>query len=145
MPSTEDSSWSCAEPIRTILRGTFVTRIRPEKPDTSGWDTFRTCHWPMHGNAPRMCRPGIHLGADPRAEENARKAVPTLTEFMEGQYFPHVATRKRTAAKDEEYYRLRLKAAFGHRRLNQITRREVRCFIPGFATRDSPPPPAITT
>jgi integrase len=71
---------------------------------------------------------GIRLGADPRAEENARKAVPTLTEFMEGQYFPHVATRKRTAAKDEEYFRLRLKAAFGHRRLNQITRREVQLF-----------------
>ena len=73
----------------------------------------------------------IQLGADPRAEEKAKKAVPTLTEFMEEQYFPHVATRKRTAAKDEEYYRLRLKAAFGHRRLNQITRREVQLFHSG--------------
>jgi hypothetical protein len=44
------------------------------------------------------------------------------------QYFPHVATRKRTAAKDEEYFRLRLKAAFGHKRLNQITRREIQLF-----------------
>ncbi|MEN8108473.1 MAG: site-specific integrase [Pseudomonadota bacterium] len=70
----------------------------------------------------------IQLGADPRAEENARKAVPTLTEFMEDQYFPHVATRKRTAAKDEEYYRLRLKTAFGNKRLNQIRRREVQLF-----------------
>ena len=73
----------------------------------------------------------IQLGADPRAEDAARKAVPTLTEFMEGQYFPHVATRKRTADKDEEYFRLRLKAAFGHRRLNQITRREVQLFHSG--------------
>ena len=73
----------------------------------------------------------IQLGADPRAEDAARKAVPTLTEFMEEQYFPHVATRKRTAAKDEEYFRLRLKAAFGHRRLNQITRREVQLFHSG--------------
>jgi integrase len=44
---------------------------------------------------------------------------------MEEQYFPHVRTRKRTAAKDEEYYRLRLEAAFGRKRLNQITRREI--------------------
>ena len=73
----------------------------------------------------------IQLGADPRAEDAARKAVPTLTEFMEEQYFPHVATRKRTAAKDEEYFRLRLKSAFGHRRLNQITRREVQLFHSG--------------
>ena len=80
---------------------------------------------------------GIRLGADPRAEENAKKAVPTLTEFMEGQYFPHVATRKRTAAKDEEYFRLRLKAAFGHRRLNQITRREVQLFHSGLRDEES--------
>jgi integrase len=70
----------------------------------------------------------IQLGADPRAEENAKKAVPTLTEFMEDMYFPHVRTRKRTAAKDEEYYRLRLQAAFGHKRLNQIRRREIQLF-----------------
>ena len=70
----------------------------------------------------------ISLGADPRAEENAKKAVPTFSQFMEEQYFPHARTRKRTAAKDEEYYRLRLEAAFGRKRLNQITRREIQLF-----------------
>jgi hypothetical protein len=70
----------------------------------------------------------IQLGADPRAEEDAKKAVPTFSEFMEDMYFPHVRTRKRTAAKDEEYFRLRLKAAFGNKRLNQIRRREVQLF-----------------
>lgn len=73
----------------------------------------------------------IRLGADPRAEDDARKAVPTLTEFMETMYFPHVRTRKRTAAKDEEYYRLRLKAAYGHKRLNQIRRRDLQLFHSG--------------
>jgi integrase len=70
----------------------------------------------------------IRLGSDPRAEEDAKKDVPTFSEFFEEQYMPHVRTRKRTAAKDEEYYRLRLKAAFGHKQLNQITRREVQLF-----------------
>ena len=70
----------------------------------------------------------IRLGADPRAEENAKKAVPTLADFMQTMYFPHVRTRKRTAAKDEEFYRLRLADAFGHKRLNQISRREIQLF-----------------
>ena len=70
----------------------------------------------------------IQLGADPRAEADAKKAVPTFSDFFEEQYMPHVRTRKRTASKDEEYFRLRLKAAFGHKRLNQISRREVQLF-----------------
>jgi len=70
----------------------------------------------------------ITLGKDPRADEKAKKAVPTFTEFMEDMYFPYARTHKKTAAKDEEYYRLRLKSAFGHKRLNQISRREVQLF-----------------
>ncbi len=73
----------------------------------------------------------IRLGADPRAEENAKKAVPTFTEFMDDMYFPYARTHKKTAAKDEEYFRLRLKSAFGHKRLNQITRREIQLFHSG--------------
>jgi integrase len=76
----------------------------------------------------RRLKAEIILGADPRAEDTARKAVPTFTAYMDEQYFPHVRTRKRTAAKDEEYYRLRLKDAFGRKRLNQITRREIQLF-----------------
>jgi len=70
----------------------------------------------------------IALGSDPSQEKKDKEAVPTLTEFMEDMYFPHVRTRKRTAAKDEEYFRLRLKAAFGNKQLNQISRREVQLF-----------------
>lgn len=70
----------------------------------------------------------ITLGADPRAESDAQKSVPTFSEFFEEQYMPHAKTRKRTATKDEEYYRLRLKAALGRKRLNQITRREIQLF-----------------
>jgi integrase len=70
----------------------------------------------------------IRLGADPRAEDDAKKAVPTFSEFFEEQYMPHARPRKRTADKDEEYYRLRLKDTFGRKRLNQITRREIQLF-----------------
>jgi site-specific recombinase XerD len=67
-------------------------------------------------------------GADPRAEENAKKAVPTFSEFFEEQYIPLVKPRKRTWKKDLEYYNLRLKAEFGNKRLNQITRHQIQSF-----------------
>jgi integrase len=70
----------------------------------------------------------VQLGADPRAEENARKAVPTLTDFMENMYFDFAYKTKKTASKDEEYFRLRLKEAFGHKRLNLIRRRDIQLF-----------------
>jgi site-specific recombinase XerD len=70
----------------------------------------------------------IRLGADPRAEENAKKAVPTFSEFFEEQYIPLVKPRKRTWKKDLEYFELRLKAEFGNKRLNQITRHQIQTF-----------------
>ncbi|NEX23545.1 integrase arm-type DNA-binding domain-containing protein, partial [Thiorhodococcus mannitoliphagus] len=70
----------------------------------------------------------IALGANPREEEKARKAVPTLNAFFEEHYLPFARERKKTWAKDEELFRLRLKQAFGDRRLNQISRQEIQRF-----------------
>jgi integrase len=70
----------------------------------------------------------IRLGADPRAEEDAKKAVPTFSEFMIGPYFDHIRTRKITSGKDMEYYRLRLAARFGPTRLNAIKKRDIQQF-----------------
>jgi len=73
----------------------------------------------------------ISLGSDPSQEKKDREAVPTFAEFMTGPYADHIRTRKITSDKDMEYYRLRLKSAFGHKRLNQISRREVQLFHTG--------------
>lgn len=70
----------------------------------------------------------VHLGKDFRAEENAKKAVPSFSMFIETMYADFAYKNKKTAAKDMEYYRLRLKDAFGHKRLNQISRREIQLF-----------------
>ncbi len=78
--------------------------------------------------AAKQLRARIVLGADPRAEANARKAVLTYAEFFEGHYLPHVKLRKRSWDRDEELYRLRVKAAFGDRRLNAVTRHQVQTF-----------------
>jgi integrase len=70
----------------------------------------------------------ITTGRDPRQDKKDKQAVPTLTAFMEDYYFPYVRPRKRTAYKDEELFRLRLKKAFGDLKLNQITRHQIQAF-----------------
>jgi integrase len=107
--------------------------IRYKSRDTGKTRYVRLGHFPDMSLTDARARAkdeqaAIRLGADPRADDDAKKAVPTFSEFFEQQYMPHVRTRKRTAAKDAEYFRLRLKAAFGHERLNQIRRREIQLF-----------------
>jgi len=76
----------------------------------------------------KQLRAEITLGADPRAEANAKKAVPKFTGFFLLQYIPYAKTRKRTWKKDQEYFDLRLKSEFGNKRLNQITRHQIQTF-----------------
>lgn len=70
----------------------------------------------------------IELGADPRAEEKARKAVITFDEFFNEHYLPYVKPRKRSWERDEELYRLRIRAVFGAKRLNQLSRLQIQNF-----------------
>jgi len=70
----------------------------------------------------------IALGADPRSEDKAKKAVPTYAEFFQQQYLPYAKPRKRSWGKDEEMFRLRLNKVFGSQRLNQITRQKIQQF-----------------
>ena len=70
----------------------------------------------------------IALGADPRSEAKAKKAVLSYSEFFEQHYLPHVQPRKRSWGKDQEMYRLRLNQVFGKQRLNQITRQQIQQF-----------------
>jgi len=70
----------------------------------------------------------IALGANPRGEEKARKAIPSYAEFFEQHYLPYAKPRKRSWEKDEEMYRLRLNAVFGRQRLNQISRQQIQSF-----------------
>ena len=79
----------------------------------------------------RTLKAEIALGANPREEEKARKAVPTLKDFFKDHYLPFAKERKKSWTKDEELFRLRLKPAFGERRLNQITRQEIQRFHTG--------------
>lgn len=70
----------------------------------------------------------IRLGADPRAEETAKKAVPTFKVFFEEEYIPFAKTRKRTWAKDQEYFRLRIDEELGHLKLDSVSRKRLQDF-----------------
>ena len=70
----------------------------------------------------------ITTGGDPRQDKKDKRATPTYSAFMEEYYFPYVRPRKRTAQKDEELFRLRLRRAFGDQKLNQITRHQIQAF-----------------
>lgn len=76
----------------------------------------------------KALRAQIALGANPRADEKAEKAVITFDDFFNDHYLPYVKPRKRSWDRDEELYRLRIKTAFGSKRLNQVSRLQIQTF-----------------
>ena len=67
----------------------------------------------------------ITLGADPQAERRAKKGRPTFEEvFLE--YMKEAKVHNRGWKKKRQMYNLRIKAAFGHKRITEIKRAEVR-------------------
>lgn len=79
----------------------------------------------------RALRAQITLGANPREEAKARKAVPTLANFFIGHYLPFAKLHKRSWQKDQSMFDIRIKPAFGEKRLNQITRQQAQAFHTG--------------
>jgi integrase len=79
----------------------------------------------------RQLKAEIALGANPREEEKQRKAVLTLKEFFDEHYLAFAKERKRSWTDDQGLWERRLRAAFGDKRLNQITRQEIQQFHTG--------------
>ena len=73
--------------------------------------------------AAKQLRAEIALGANPQAEARANKAVVTVKVFFEEFYLGFAKPRKRSYARDEEMYRLRIKETFGNQKLNEVTRK----------------------
>ena len=76
----------------------------------------------------KRLRAEIALGGDPRAAQKAQREVLTLDEFYELHLKPFCSKRKRSWARDEQLYRIRIKSVFGNIRLNQITRHQLQTF-----------------
>jgi integrase len=78
-------------------------------------------------NRAKELKAEIRLGADPRGEAKARKAVPTLDTFFSEMYSPFSKPRKRSFRRDVQLFS-RISKRFGWKRLNEINRREVQTF-----------------
>ena len=65
-------------------------------------------------------RAAASLGGDPAADRDRLRAVPTFADFVEERYLPFAKERLRSFRDHEGFYRLRLKSAWGAKRLDEI-------------------------
>jgi integrase len=70
-------------------------------------------------------RANIALHGDPNGEAAKQSTNVTYSEFMEKHYLPYVETRKRSANRDEQLYRIHVKARFGDTLLDKIKRKDI--------------------
>jgi integrase len=70
-------------------------------------------------------RASISLGGDPLAEREARRAIPTVAEFVRDQYLPAIKERLRSYSSVEAQFRLRIVPMLGNRGMDEITRAHV--------------------
>jgi integrase len=70
------------------------------------------------------------LNKNPYLDVQKQKAIPTWSQHF-ADYITWVKPRKRTYKKDEDFYRLRCKAEFGEKRLDQITQKQIASFHSG--------------
>lgn len=78
------------------------------------------------------------LNKNPYLEIQNQKKIPTWSEHFK-DYICWVKPRKRTYKKDEDFYRLRCKAEFGEKRLDQITQLDIASFHSGLLDEELSP------
>jgi site-specific recombinase XerD len=113
-------------------QGTFYWRYK----DSTG----KTCHQKIGRNSDitladarkqaKTLKAEISLGADPRATAKAQRAIPTLGDFFDDTYLPYAKVHKRSWKRDVQLFS-RIRAAFGHLRLDQIQKQKVAVFHAG--------------
>jgi integrase len=77
----------------------------------------------------KTLRAQLQLGANPAAEHQEKRQVPTWDAYFEKYYLPHVKKRKRSWRNDENMHQLRVSNRFGGVRLDRITRRDVQAWL----------------
>jgi integrase len=103
--------------------GTFYVRFKDKQGTTRHWKIGGTDVIGLtdaRKEAKRL-RAEIVLGADLKA----KKAVPTLEEFMRDSVFPHIAPRKKSAKRDHQLWNVHVRHRLGMKRLTELTRHDV--------------------
>lgn len=62
---------------------------------------------------------------DPQSQRDIAKGMPTFAEFANNEYMPYAVKHKRSADMDESKLRLHMLKVFGHKRICDISRRDV--------------------
>jgi len=78
-----------------------------------------------------VLRSRVVLGDSPSDERKTKKAIPTLAEFSEQRYMPHVKGYKRSWALDDSYLRNHVLPKFGSCHLDEISLHEIIAFHRG--------------
>ncbi|MFA6016398.1 MAG: site-specific integrase [Gallionellaceae bacterium] len=113
-------------------QGTFYWRYKD--------NTGKTCHQKIGRTSDitladarkqaKTLKAEISLGADPRATAKAQRAIPTLGDFFDETYLPYAKVHKRSWKRDVQLFS-RIRAAFGHLRLDQVQKQKVAVFHAG--------------
>ena len=78
----------------------------------------------------------LGLDVDGKKESRSKKAIPTLTEFMEQQYIPHKRdSGKRGWMRDRDLFHNHIRPVFGEQRLNEITLHSIQLFLSSMRSR----------
>jgi integrase len=75
--------------------------------------------------AAEKIRSQVSLGADPVAERERLRAVPTVEAFVTERYLPHARESQRSWDCTERYLRLRILPAIGRRAMDEVTQNDV--------------------
>lgn len=114
-------------------QGTYYLRYKDANGKTCHRKIGRTIEMSLDDARQRAkkLKAEITLGADPQADLKAKRAALAFDEFFQTYYLPHAKVHKRTWENDQERYELRLKEAFGRKKLDQIKRQEIQSFHAG--------------
>ncbi|WP_348696459.1 tyrosine-type recombinase/integrase [Duganella fentianensis] len=80
----------------------------------------------------------LDQGKDAQASRDELKAMPSFTEFTEREYMPMARQTKRSHKDDAHRLKNHLLPRFGHKKLSEITTREIQAFIGEVAKSRSP-------
>ena len=67
----------------------------------------------------------VSLGADPLAERDKRRAIPSVADFVTDRYLPYIKEKLRSYATLESQLRLRIVPILGRKALDEVTQADV--------------------
>jgi len=80
----------------------------------------------------RQIRSQALMGVDLNLEQEKLKGMPTMNQFVEEQYLPHVKGYKRSWEMDSKMFNGKIKPVWGNLKLSEINRQDIELFRTNF-------------